>query len=323
MSFLSSPGVVGFTNLQNTAAPNGAIPVSYFFGQSAAASVDVAVIPKGNGALLAAIPDGTAVGGNKRGTNAIDFSIIRSAAANVASGSNSVIVGNDSIASANGAVALGFQNQATNTFAAALGGSGCIASGSASVAVGSAVFATGLRSSAIGGNANTADGTNSSIVGGIQAITRGITNAEARACGNFTVTGDCQRTRHLMRRQTTDATANVVLTTDGAGPGANNLPILGNNIAAGFQGSVMARNIATGAMGFYTISGALKRGANAAATALVGAPTVTTIQQEAGLAGIVVAVVADAAAGGLNIQVTGLAATNIDWQGDLTINELG
>ena len=55
------------------------------------ANVSAVIKPKGTGALLASIPDGTTVGGNARGTYAVDFQMSRSAATQVAGGSNSFV----------------------------------------------------------------------------------------------------------------------------------------------------------------------------------------------------------------------------------------
>ena len=62
----------------------------------AATNINAAIIPKGTGAIVAAIPDGTATGGNARGTYAVDLQMVRSAATQVASGDWSVIGGGTS-----------------------------------------------------------------------------------------------------------------------------------------------------------------------------------------------------------------------------------
>jgi hypothetical protein len=59
--------------------------------------------------------------------------------------------------------------------------------------------------------------------------------------------------------------------------------------------------------------GALKRGANAAATAVIAAITPTAIATDTAAATWVVAVTADTTNGALSVTVTGVAATNISW----------
>ena len=59
--------------------------------QNTTANSGIALVPNGTGAITASIPDGTAAGGNARGTNAVDLQISRDTAAKVASGSYSFI----------------------------------------------------------------------------------------------------------------------------------------------------------------------------------------------------------------------------------------
>jgi len=63
----------------------------------------------------------------------------------------------------------------------------------------------------------------------------------------------------------------------------------------------------------WTIAGAIKRGANAASTAMVGTPTVTMSHNDAGASAWVVAVTADTTNGGIKVEVTGAASTTIRW----------
>ena len=54
---------------------------------------NIALIPTGNGAIIAACPDATALGGDVRGINAVDFQVSRTLATQVAYGDYSVITG--------------------------------------------------------------------------------------------------------------------------------------------------------------------------------------------------------------------------------------
>jgi hypothetical protein len=56
-----------------------------------ATNVNAAIVPKGTGAIVASIPNGLASGGNARGTYAVDFQMVRSAATQVAGGANSFV----------------------------------------------------------------------------------------------------------------------------------------------------------------------------------------------------------------------------------------
>jgi hypothetical protein len=68
---------------------------SRWIPNNAATNVNAAIVPKGTGAIVAAIPDGTAVGGNSRGQYAVDLQMLRNNAAQVASGRGSVIGGGE------------------------------------------------------------------------------------------------------------------------------------------------------------------------------------------------------------------------------------
>ena len=90
---------VAFNGKQNaindwTTAFSAAVQAtSSWSATNAAANVNAALVPKGTGAILASVPDGAITGGNARGTNAVDLQRVRSAANQVVSGSNSIIVG--------------------------------------------------------------------------------------------------------------------------------------------------------------------------------------------------------------------------------------
>jgi hypothetical protein len=89
--------------------------VSSLSALGVAADVYAAIVPKGTGGILASIPDGTAVGGNARGTYAVDLQTIRNNANQVASGVYSAIGGgNRNRNDANyGTVGGGFANALT------------------------------------------------------------------------------------------------------------------------------------------------------------------------------------------------------------------
>lgn len=121
---------------------------------------------------------------------------------------------------------------------------------------------------------------------------------------------------------TTNATP-TVLTTDGGAAGATTTWTLPNNRAACFFGYITARNTSTGEMIAWEVKGAFKRGANAAATALVGTPTVTVIANDAAMAACALAVGVNTTTGSLQLTATGLAATTIAWHGFLNGPENG
>jgi hypothetical protein len=181
-------GVAGFIGSQNTAVPNNVFNASRLLVDASTADADAVIQPKGQGALLAQLPDNTATGGNKRGQYAIDLQLLRQANTNVASGAYSVIVGGrQNTANSSYATVLGgYQNAATNQYATIVGGFGNNAQGYSGTIVGGESAFIGSGSSycgifagsgqalsntnysvAVGGNNNTiSGGDHNAILGG-------------------------------------------------------------------------------------------------------------------------------------------------------------
>ncbi len=169
-------GLTNFTESVNTSAPNTTVPVVRLLATNAATNVDVALSPKGTGALTAHVADNTATGGNKRGTNAVDWQTNRAANTHVASGTHSVISGGEyNVASNSGTtVAGGHLNTSSGMYSNVSGGNGNTASGSFSVVSGGAGnIASGNWSAVLGGNSNTANGTYATVSGGYQNTVSG------------------------------------------------------------------------------------------------------------------------------------------------------
>jgi hypothetical protein len=248
-------------------------------------NIPVVLSPKGTGAMTAQLPDSAVGGGNARGNYATDWQRHRVLATEVASGGYAVVGG-------------GYANRASGNNSAVLSGNTNNATGSG------AVVAGGLN--------NTADGANSVVIGGSQATTRGTSGKAAFGNGFFAAAGDAQACEVVMRVQTANATA-TRLTTDGAALAAANANALPNNGVYTFQISLGARNTTTNECSGWVINGVVKRGANAAATALVGTPTTNMIGQDGAASTWVVAVSADTTNGALAVTVTGVAATTIRW----------
>ena len=397
-------GLTHFVESESTASPNATVPVDALTATDASyTNIDVAIVAKGTGALLAQVPDGTTAGGNKRGTRAIDWQRARSSPSqvasanasaigggteNTASGAASVVSGGQlCTASANwSAIAGGHSNTAsssysfvggglnntaqTNTHATVCGGNGNTASGLyAFVGGGNANSATASRAVVIGGDTNscsgshtligggynhnasgsysfmgggvsnvissnysgicggsnnTANGENSFISGGSYGNTRSITGYHVFPACSAPISSAAGRTQSallLLGRQTTDATA-TVLTSNTSAAGTTNQVILPNNSAYSFSGEVIAGVTGAGDTARWTINGAIKRGASAATTAMVGTPTVTMTHNDAGAAAWTVAVTADTTNGGIKVEVTGAASTTIRWVCKINTTEM-
>jgi hypothetical protein len=231
-----------------------------------------------------------------RNTASGDWSFVGGGRNNIASGSGSFIGGG------------GYYNGlgATNN--------GNTASGDVSMVLGGLQNnIAGFAAFGIGGQGNTASGSHSGSIGNFGS-TRGINGYLAFSpsyspLGTFT-SAPSQSGMLILARQTTDATA-TALTSNTSAAGTTNQVILPNNSAYFFTGEVISAKTAGGDAKGWTIEGVIKRGANAASTALVGTPTVTSSFADAGASTWAIAVTADTTNGGLRVTFTGQAATTI------------
>lgn len=148
-------------------------------GTNYRAEIGGGVYSLASGAIALSVTDSTSAGGNARGSGAVDFQPYgnRSAATQVASGTQSVVLGYRNTASTISAVAIGSangtsgnatlsiggNNTASNTNSSAVGQQNT-ASGSHSLGVGELNLATGTNSTALGFN-NTASATSSVSIG--------------------------------------------------------------------------------------------------------------------------------------------------------------
>ncbi|AMM23157.1 hypothetical protein [Variovorax sp. PAMC 28711] len=156
-------GLTSWTEALNTASPNGTVPVSSFTATNAATNIDAAIVPKGTGAISAQVADSLTAGGGKRGSNSVDWQMSRTAAAQVASASFSVIGGgrNNTAAGGGGVIAGGNGNSIGS------GVTNCVISGGTVNVIGSDLCSIG------GGNSNQANGVKSTIGGGESNQTSG------------------------------------------------------------------------------------------------------------------------------------------------------
>ena len=139
-------GLTNFTESVTTAAPNATVSVVQLLANNGATNVDVALTPKGTGALTAQVADNGTTGGNKRGPNAVDWQTNRGVNSEVASNSYSTIGGGQS-------------NTASGNSSTVAGGDGNVASN--------------LYATVGGGATNTASNTNATVSGGLQNTASG------------------------------------------------------------------------------------------------------------------------------------------------------
>jgi hypothetical protein len=224
-------------------------------------------------------------------------------------------------------VAGGFSNAVTSTggYNAVGGGASHIISGTvsyAAIAGGLGNDSTsGNYNSILGGRDNWVLGDYSSIVGGqenkaigdysvalgYQTETTVTDHAViAHSGGQFSVKGDAQTNQVVWRIQTTDATAAVEMFLDGA---SARYSIITDSTHA-FEVLVVARRTDTdNESAAYKFTGCIDN--NAGTTALVGSVTKTVIAED--VAGWDCDIVADDTNDALKVQVTGAAASTVNW----------
>lgn len=317
-------GLTNFTDGISTSAPNATTPVASLTATNAASHVDAAFVAKGAGATAAQISDGTAAGGNKRGNYATDWQKIRGAAADAATASYTTIGGGHSNKNSGdyGTVGGGNSNVNSGLYGTIPGGQSNTVSSNYGSAMGrsnsvTAQYATalGLSNTASGtaavslGNSNTADGEYSQARGS-EAAARGIYGADSYASGKEASVGDAQTRKFVLHERTTNATP-AVLTTNSSSAGTTNQIVLPNNSLFSFFGQCTAREAATGDSKSIKFEGSIKRGANAAATALQGSVTQADLGTPDAGATWTFAFTADTSNGALAVTFTGEASHNL------------
>ncbi len=199
----ANDGVINFTSNRNMTAPNATVPVHQLIASGTEVNIDIALTPKGTGALTAHSADGTATGGNKRGTYAVDWQMSRLNATEVASGDYAIIGGGEyNTASGNHAIVNGGQSNVASNFAATIsGGQNNAASGSAAtISGGQNNIASNTGSVIGGGQNNTASNFTSTVAGGLSNTASGQMSAigggqQNTASGdNSTINGGSQNT---------------------------------------------------------------------------------------------------------------------------------
>ena len=260
-------------------------------------------------------PHGVVVGGgNNQATGSYSF---------IGGGGDAGTAANRNVASGDWSfVGGGKGNQASQIGAVVVGGGANAAGTNANFSSGASSFVgAGQGNNASGNNgflgagiSNIVNSLDSVVIGGAYGTTRGIVgNHIFPACNNPMATGT-QGTQQsallVLARQTTDATATVLTSDTNAASGTNQVA-LPNNSAYYFKGSVIAGVTGAGNTKGWTIEGVIKRGANAAATSIVGTATVVSTYADAGAATWALTATADTTNGALAITFTGQAATTI------------
>lgn len=229
-----------------------------------------------------------------------------------ATGEHSVALGKQNIASNHWAFVSGYENTGSGAYSATLG-SGNTNSGAANFCVGYGSTADGDYGAAIGRTVSQRN-QNHTLAFGLagQPWTSGSTPdgaSQTRITGYAKQTADA--TPLPMNGYTTNHAVN-----------AENSFTLPNNAAATFSLTVIANVTGGGNSKAWKLEGAVKRGASASATALIGSVIKTTVAEDSGAANWDVSIAANTTIGGLVITCTGQASTSIRWVGRMDSTEV-
>jgi len=266
-----------------------------------------------------------------------------------ATGTNAVAIGTNASAAGSGATALTKSRASgADSFAAAIANNTATygATGANSVAIGDRARATGANDAISIGYFSRATGVNQSVTFGAYcqstasyAFSAGY-DSKANASSSvaigsyassdiegkyafsgdrFSSHGDAQTGTFVLLSDTTDATPEALTTNNGTA-GTTNQIILPNNSAFAFHGTIVARQQASGgtACAAWKVEGLIRREGSAGTTVLVN--SATTVLDNTPAWGMTLS--ADTTNGGLKIEVTGAAATNIRWVSTINTSEV-
>lgn len=286
---------------------NATVPVyGFLLPAGVGTNADTSVVPAGTGAFQLTIPDGTVLGGNKRGAGAVDLQgpSQRITSSQVASGQNAFAAGYGSTASGTRSTAVGYGTSAVGAYSTAIG-SVTNASGSYALALGANSVASGGYSTALGD----------------YSTTSAITGQVAFGFGSQAV-GKLQRTFTQLFAATTSTTATRA-TADGTSAATTNQLTLRPNSAYRVRLYAVARDATNNADAKeWTLDVLIIKGATAASAAIIGTPTITSTFATAGASGWALAVSADTTNGALAVTVTSGTADAVDWNIQLDADEV-
>ena len=258
-----------------------------------------------------------ALGGSyASGTDSFAAAITNNTNTYGATGANSVAIGDLTKSTNTNSVALG--NGATSSSIGSVAiGDDASASGSGSVALGYNTVATSTRAYALSAYGR-AEAVYSATLFGARAKSS-VQGKAAYGPAYLVGQGEVQGGMLVCTASTSDTTA-AALTTTNSAAGTTNQVILPNNSAYSFSGTIVARQQAsTGtACAAWEVKGLIRREGSAGTTVLVN--SATTILDNTPAWGMTLS--ADTTNGGLKIEVTGAAATNIRFVATINTSEV-
>ena len=248
----SGGGLANLSEVLNTQTPNATLPVVGITPNRAESNVDLVLRPKGNGAIVAAIPDNGLTGGNKRGTYAVDLQLYRGKVAQVASGQYSFASGHSNTASGVASAAFGAVNTASGDYSTTYG-LGNVVSGTYSIAVGQSNTINNASCMAVG-KSNTLDHAYCTVLG---------QGGKTRAQSSFTLSFDAFNQLYT-----------IPLARSSSGAVSLLIPVLYNSIRK-LRGHVVAKSDSNTEFASWTFDCTVICGADGSTHTILGTPSVT------------------------------------------------
>ena len=306
----------------SAASGNRAIGIGRSTGAAADYSTALGVNSSANGSKTATGQGAMALGGSyASGTDSFAAAIANNTSSYGATGANSIAIGQLAKATGTSSVQIGRLGNTAGDYSVGIGnGSTCSSNAILSVAL-AATYLNAPDSLGFGAESRVDSGHDRSVVLGRGAKSR--TKGGVHFGGfNAINAGNNQAGIYILVSDTTDATAEA-LTTNNSTASSDNQIILPNNSAYSFSGTIIAREDATDGSDYasWEIKGALLRDANAASTVL-GNGIVNKLYATSGASAWAIALTADTTNGGLKVEVTGAAATNIRWVATVNTSEV-
>ena len=329
-------GLNHFTASESTSSPNDTTTVSALTASGTATNIDLSLIPKGTGALTRDIADGTATGGLKRGTYAVDWQGNRTSSIDVASGAYAVIsggyenfAGGDYATIAGGqdnfvaygtdhGTVVGGKDSGASGDHAIAGGDDCTASAFYSVAFGDVCTASQQSAVSFGersasdGYYSTAIGHRGDARGRPSCLVLGGENRESSSLSHHTA-------MQTLAGRTSDASAYNLTGYNNSSIGYASVIDSGSSYV--FRIFVVAQTALSGTdTAGWEFLGLINRPSGGSA-AFVGTPTKTAIANTSGASSWDCSLTT--VTGAFSVQVTGEASTNIDWTASVFTSEVG
>ncbi len=255
------------------------------------------------------------------GNYSVSMGIANGSTSYGATGANSIAIGQQAKATGTASVKIGRMGTIAGDYSVGIGNGGdCTSNATFSVAL-QGTYLNASNSLGFGSESEVQSGHDRSIVLGRGAKSR--TKGGVHFGGyNAISAGQNQAGIYILASNTTDATAEA-LTTNNSTASTDNQIILPNESAMSFTGTVVVREDASDGDDYagWEIKGVIMRQGQESDTAL-GVGIVNDLYHTAGLANAAVALSADTTNGGLKIQVTGIASTNLNWVATVHTSEV-